>query len=76
MARYLLAASPLLGHVLPMQRIGADLRRRGHDVCLLTGAEFDERITKAGLLPAACRPKRRCIRGRRLAGWRVFGSPR
>lgn len=40
-----------------MQRIGADLRRRGHDVCLLTGAEFDERITKAGLLPAALPPQ-------------------
>ena len=62
MARYLLAASPLLGHVLPMLRIGADLRRRGHDVCLLTGAEFAERITKAGLHPATLPPQARVYR--------------
>ncbi|UGT67739.1 glycosyltransferase [Nocardia gipuzkoensis] len=40
MARYLLAASPLPGHVAPMQAVAADLRRRGDQVRLVTGAAF------------------------------------
>ncbi|MFZ2176865.1 MAG: hypothetical protein WAW17_23075, partial [Rhodococcus sp. (in: high G+C Gram-positive bacteria)] len=42
MARYLLGASPIPGHVLPMLRIGADLRRRGHMVELLTSSDFHD----------------------------------
>ena len=57
MARYLLAASPLTGHVLPMLTIGADLRRRGHDVCMLTGAEFHPRVAGAGLRSAELPPR-------------------
>jgi MGT family glycosyltransferase len=57
LARYLLAASPLIGHVLPMLSIGADLRRRGHEVCLLTGAEFQHRVAGAGLGSAVLPPQ-------------------
>ena len=57
MGRYLLAASPLTGHVAPMLQIGADLRRRGHDVRMLSGADYCDAIRDAGLeaitLPAA-----------------------
>ena len=56
MAHYLLAATPIPGHVLPMLRIGADLRRRGHDVCLLTGDRFRETTCAAGLRAAVLPP--------------------
>ncbi|MFD3744047.1 glycosyltransferase [Nocardia sp. NPDC058633] len=52
MARYLLAATPIAGHVLPMLGIGADLRRRGHDVCLLTGDQYSDRVRRAGMRSA------------------------
>ncbi|MBF6301375.1 glycosyltransferase family 1 protein [Nocardia amamiensis] len=50
MGRYLLAASPIPGHVLPILSIGADMVRRGHSVRLLTGREF--------ITPAAVRGMR------------------
>ncbi len=40
MARYLLAASPIPGHVAPMQAVAADLRRRGDQVRLVTGTAY------------------------------------
>lgn len=40
MARYLLAASPIPGHVAPMQAVAADLRRRGYQVRLVAGKAF------------------------------------
>ncbi len=40
MARYLVAATPIPGHVAPMTAVAADLRRRGHQVRMLTGAAF------------------------------------
>ncbi|MGF0319607.1 nucleotide disphospho-sugar-binding domain-containing protein [Nocardia fluminea] len=49
LARYLLAATPIAGHVLPMLGIGADLQRRGHDVCLLTGEQYSDRVRRAGM---------------------------
>ncbi|MCX4094712.1 glycosyltransferase [Nocardia sp. alder85J] len=49
MARYLLAASPIPGHALPMLGIGAELVRRGHDVRLLTGAEFGALAVARGM---------------------------
>ena len=52
MARYLLAVSPLAGHVMPLLRVGADLRSRGHHVRLLTGAEYRDIIGDHGLCPA------------------------
>jgi UDP:flavonoid glycosyltransferase YjiC (YdhE family) len=65
MARYLLAASPLPGHVLPMLAIGRDLTRRGHDVRLLTGARFAGNARAAGLrhiaLPTCCDYDARCL---------------
>ena len=49
MARYLLAATPLPGHVLPMVEIGADLVARGHEVLLLTGLEYSSTAQRRGL---------------------------
>lgn len=49
MARYLLAATPLWGHVAPLIQIGGDLRRRGHDVTVLSGAEYAPAIRAGGL---------------------------
>lgn len=58
MARYLLAASPLHGHVRPMLSIAADLAGRGHRVRLLTGVRFTDAAREAGVthlpLPARC----------------------
>lgn len=58
MAQYLLAASPVHGHVSPMLAIGEDLVRRGHEVRLLTGARFASAAAAAGVkhvaLPGAC----------------------
>ncbi|WP_410872061.1 glycosyltransferase [Nocardia sp. A7] len=56
MARYLLAATPIVGHVLPILGIGADLRRRGHDVCLLTGEQYRDRVRRAGMRLAVLPP--------------------
>lgn len=49
MARYLLAVSPLRGHVMPMVNVGQGLQTLGHDVTVLTGAEFTDVVTGAGL---------------------------
>ncbi|MDT5064047.1 MAG: hypothetical protein QOK02_202 [Mycobacterium sp.] len=61
MARYLLGASPLAGHVMPMLTIAADLRQRGHDVTLVTAASFREAAIRRGLravdLPAQAQPR-------------------
>lgn len=53
MARYLLAVSPLRGHVLPMVNVGAGLKSLGHDVTVLTGTEFAGDVDHAGLRMAA-----------------------
>jgi len=49
LARYLLAATPLSGHVAPLVQIGATLRSRGHTVTVLTTTEFADAVTRAGL---------------------------
>lgn len=46
---YLLAVSPLAGHLMPMLQIGAGLRTAGHDVTVLTDAEYSSVIDSAGL---------------------------
>ncbi|WP_327114837.1 glycosyltransferase [Nocardia sp. NBC_01730] len=46
MGRYLLAASPIPGHVLPLMTVACELRRRGHRVRLLTGAGFRDIATE------------------------------
>ncbi|MEO3926820.1 hypothetical protein ABGB07_23550 [Micromonosporaceae bacterium B7E4] len=57
MARYLLASTPVHGHVTPMTNIAAALVRAGHQVRFLTGAHFRETVEAAGgqhvALPAA-----------------------
>ena len=61
MARYLLAATPLAGHVMPMLSIAVDLQRRGHDVTFATGSPYDEAARRRGIravtLPEAARPQ-------------------
>lgn len=44
-----LAASPLAGHVIPMLRIGTHLKEHGHDVVVVTGADFSDVVRRAGL---------------------------
>jgi UDP:flavonoid glycosyltransferase YjiC (YdhE family) len=60
--RYLIAASPIPGHVMPLLLVGRDLRSRGHDVVMLTGDEHRQSVEEAGLqatgLAEDARPKR------------------
>jgi UDP:flavonoid glycosyltransferase YjiC (YdhE family) len=57
MARYLLASTPVHGHVAPMTNIAAGLVGAGHRVRFLTGALFREAVEATGAqhiaLPAA-----------------------
>ncbi|PXX56345.1 UDP:flavonoid glycosyltransferase YjiC (YdhE family) [Nocardia tenerifensis] len=53
MARYLVAASPIPGHVGPMVTVAGELRRRGHEVRVLTGARF---AADVGDLPLSTLP--------------------
>jgi UDP:flavonoid glycosyltransferase YjiC (YdhE family) len=69
-ARYLMAASPLAGHVMPMLGIAADLQRRGHDVTFLSGAQYGDAITRLGMtamaLPEEAQPAPPSHRGNLL----------
>lgn len=62
MGNYLIAASPIPGHVTPLLHVGADLRARGHRVAFLTGAEHHSTVAERNLvpldLPDAARPRR------------------
>jgi len=49
MATYLLAATPVHGHVSPVMRVGAHLVERGHRVVLLTGSRFAGAATVRGM---------------------------
>ncbi|CAN5647823.1 glycosyltransferase [soil metagenome] len=49
MAHYLLAISPLAGHLMPMVHIGAHLQTGGHTVSVLTDAACAEVVERAGL---------------------------
>lgn len=49
MSRYVLAVSPIPGHVMPMVRIGRHLLDGGHRVEVLTGARFAGLVESAGL---------------------------
>jgi MGT family glycosyltransferase len=48
MSRFLLAALPAAGHVNPMLPVAAQLVARGHDVALLTGARYRDRVLATG----------------------------
>lgn len=62
MGDFLIAASPIPGHVLPLLHVGADLRARGHRVTVLTGADHRAEVTARGLahlqLPSRAHPRR------------------
>lgn len=62
MANYLIAASPIPGHVMPLLHVAADLKERGHRVTVLTGAEYRDAVLERKLsaieLPDAARPNR------------------
>ncbi len=49
MAKYLLASSPIGGHVGPVRAVGEELVRRGHRVTMITGSRFRDDIESAGL---------------------------
>ncbi|GIH17122.1 glycosyltransferase [Rugosimonospora africana] len=48
MARYLLASSPIHGHVAPMTNIAASLVRAGHRVRFMTGVLFRTQVEAVG----------------------------
>lgn len=49
MARYLLAATPIPGHVGPMLALAVELRRWGHQVRFLTGTSFRQTVAARGI---------------------------
>ena len=49
MAKYLLASSPIGGHVAPLRAVGEELVRRGHEVTMITGSRFRADVEGAGL---------------------------
>lgn len=72
MARYVLAASPLAGHVLPMVTIGAGLKRLGHTVAFITGPQYlpAPRLgMKPVVLPPAAHPR---TASRRSTPWNML----
>jgi len=48
MARFMLAAMPFTGHVIPMLAVADELRERGHSVRVYTGSAFRERVEASG----------------------------
>lgn len=53
MARYLVAATPLAGHVMPMLGVAADLQRRGHVVTFVSGSQYHDAINRLGITAVA-----------------------
>lgn len=57
MTRFVIASSPIHGHVAPLARIAAHLVEAGHEVTFLTGSRFRQPVENAGArhvpLPAA-----------------------
>ena len=51
MSNYLLASTPLVGHVAPLVAVARDLTARGHEVTMLTGSRFSPSIRAAGAEP-------------------------
>ncbi|MGV9478877.1 glycosyltransferase [Gordonia aichiensis] len=51
MSHYLLASTPLVGHVAPLVAVARDLTARGHEVTMLTGSRFAPSIRAAGAQP-------------------------
>ena len=49
MSTILVCATPLAGHVGPLTAVGRVLADRGHEVIMLTGSRFAERVGDAGL---------------------------
>lgn len=49
MVKVLLLSSPIFGHVSPMLALGRGLRRRGHEVTLLSGSKYAASAAGAGL---------------------------
>jgi MGT family glycosyltransferase len=57
MARFLIAATSLPGHVLPMLAVAQHLIRRGHEVVVHTGSLFRERAEATGAQFVPFRPQ-------------------
>ncbi len=56
MTRYLIAATPVHGHVMPMLAIAKGLTDRGHHVRVLTGSRFASAVAAAGAEHVALPP--------------------
>jgi UDP:flavonoid glycosyltransferase YjiC (YdhE family) len=63
LARYVVAASLIPGHVMPLVEVAADLLQRGHHVTVLAGSDYVAEIASRGMravaVPEAARPRRR-----------------
>ncbi|MEV0383557.1 nucleotide disphospho-sugar-binding domain-containing protein [Nonomuraea sp. NPDC050643] len=57
MPKTIVCATPLHGHVTPLLSVAADLVRRGHDVVVLTGSRFAERVRATGARHLALPPE-------------------
>src|SRR6202035_566861 len=57
MARFLIAATSIPGHVLPLLAVSQHLVSRGHEVVVYTGSVFRERAEATGARFVAFRPE-------------------
>src|SRR5260370_16137359 len=57
MARFLIAATSVPGHVFPLLAVSQHLVGRGHEVVVHTGSLFRERAEATGARFVACRPE-------------------
>lgn len=49
MAKIIVAALPAMGHLTPLLRVAEELSLRGHQIMVVTGSIFRERVEKTGL---------------------------
>lgn len=56
MARFLVACTPVHGHLAPLLRAVQELRRRDHDVVVLTGSRFAAEVAATGARHVALPP--------------------
>ena len=57
MSRYLAVALPDYGHLLPMLAVATELRRRGHDVAVVTAADRADVVRAWGGEPLVLAPE-------------------
>ena len=72
MSRILVYTSPARGHLYPLVPSLEELKRRGHDVAVLTLAAEVDRLRALGIAAEAIEP---AIEAREIDDWKA-GSPR